>query len=304
MKFKTIFLTASLLTFVYSYGNSQTGHITGRTTEKEQNSTLLKGTLGTYATPPRLPDGRVDEKQLIAELKDIHANTYNWLIWRKKGGLSALENFLPLAADAGISVWITLVPPSERPAPVPYGYDYVKWAVTFAKLSKKYPNLVAWNIDDFNSVSNFKLFTPQYLNKALSSANLINPKLKFVATCYINEINSAFVKKYNSFFDGILFPYMAYTSAKGANLQDPTLVKSEIAKIRNLVGRRVPIIIDVYASRHSSLGSATPEYVKQVINAGLKYADGIMIYTNQDPDKSPKKYDIVKKTFANGFSNK
>jgi hypothetical protein len=88
------------------------------------------------------------------------------------------------------------------------------------------------------------------------------------------------------------------------NLKDPTLVASEIARIRDKFGSKIKIIVDVYASPHSTLGSSTPEYVHKVIDAGIKNADGVMIYCHQNPDKKPKKYKIIKEAFSKGFAKR
>jgi hypothetical protein len=53
----------------------------------------------------------------------------------------------------------------------------------------------------------------------------------------------------------------------------------------------------IYVTAHSRLGASTPEYVKDGLAAGRKYADGVFIYCNPDPVKSPEKYKIIK----NGF---
>jgi hypothetical protein len=269
-------------------------------TENGQHS-IIKGTMGTYATPPHLLSGQVDLKKLMAELKDIHANTYNWLIWKDDASdLAALKRFLPLAREVGLKVWVTLVPPSESPPSKPFGLDYNKWASELAKLSKKEPNLIAWSIDDF--VHNLKFFSPEYVKEFLSLAHAINPKLMFVPCCYYRSITDSFVKKYVHLFDGVLFPYRA--ESEGANLKDPTLVNNEVTRLRNLFKPEFPIILDVYATAHSRLGSTTPEYVREVIDAGLKHADGVLIFTHQDPAKNAEKYKIIREAFAKGFNKK
>ncbi len=295
MKFKSLFLVISVLAFTYGHGFSQTNPVTSHTRAREQYQPLEKGVLGTYASPPLLPNGRVDIHRLISELKDIHANTYNWLIWRKNSGdFDELRHFLPLARKAGIKVWVTLVPPSEAPPSRPFLLDYDQWATKLAVLSIKEPNLVAWNIDDFSS--NLKFFTPGYVKEFLSKAHAINPKFSFVPTCYFNPITESFAEKYGHLLGGILFPYRA-GSAGHADLKNPALVASEIAKIRNLLGPGIPIIVDVYVATLYHHEDTTPEYVQEVIDASLKHADGVMIYTNQDPVKNAGKYNIIKSAF-------
>jgi hypothetical protein len=106
-------------------------------------------------------------------------------------------------------------------------------------------------------------------------------------------------KNYGHLLDGILFPYRA-ESVK-ANLQDATQVENEVARMREIfIIPHFPLILDIYASSHSRLGASTPEYVKDVLIAGLKSADGVLIFRHQDPVKSAVKYQIIK----DGFKHK
>ena len=114
----------------------------------------INGTLGTYGSPPRLENGRVDLNRLISELKDIHANTYHWLIYPKISDWDDLKVFLPLARKAKIKIWACLVPPTEskpiaKSSSEPFCLDYERWATELATLSLAEPNLVVWSIDDF-----------------------------------------------------------------------------------------------------------------------------------------------------------
>lgn len=258
-----------------------------------KDMSAFRGTLGTYANPPRYEDGRINLQGLIIELKDIHANTYNWLIRINHDDLETLKLFLPLARKAKLKVWATLVPPSEPPASEPFKLDFERWASELATLSLAEPNLVAWSIDDF--VHNLKLYTPQYVEKFLTAACAINPKLAFMPCCYYKQITPSFVTHYGHLLDGILYPYRAESVV--ANLTDASQVKSEIAQLRKMFGPKFPIILDIYASGHSRLGASTPEYVKEVLVAGLKTADGVLIFRHQDPVKSSAKYQIIKEGF-------
>ena len=258
----------------------------------------LVNTKGTYAALPKKQSGEIDYKKLIRELKDIHANTYNWLDWGNVTGLEALKKFLPLAKKARINVWITLVPPSESPPFVtdysePFRLDYQKWAIELAKLSLVHENLVAWSIDDF--VHNLQLFTPTYVKQFLDTTRVINPKFAFIPCCYFKKITNEFVKNYGDLLDGILFPYR--NESVSANLKDAGQVTSEIKVLRAMFPPHFLIFLDVYATAHSSLGTSTPEYVEQVISSGLKSGDGTLIYCHQDPEKNPEKYKVIKEQF-------
>lgn len=260
----------------------------------------LKNTYGTYSAPPRLPNGRVNHTQLLAELKEIHATTYNWLIWTNENDWDDLQVFLPLAKEQHLKVWVSLVPPSEskpiaKHSSEPYQMDYKSWATAIAHLSIKYPNLVAWSIDDF--AHNLKVFTKPYTDSCLKGAKAINPRLAFVPCVYYRQITPAFAANYGDLLDGVLFPYRSESTK--ANLQDATKVESEIATIRKLFRKDFPVFVDIYATGHSALGQSSVDYVKQVLTFSKQYADGVLIYCHQDPVKSTAKYDVIRKGFNN-----
>src|SRR4051812_15293056 len=70
---------------------------------------------GTYSGAPRPPDGHVDIALLLKQLGELHADTYNWLIWTSPHDWDDLQAFLPKADAQHIRVWVSLVPPSESP---------------------------------------------------------------------------------------------------------------------------------------------------------------------------------------------
>jgi len=267
----------------------------GRTLRQQQ----LKGALGTYCNAPRMINNHVDAKLLLDQLIDLHANTYSFCIHRSADDWEDLQAFLPLARQRGIRVWASVVPPSESPPrshayAEPFRLDYERWAVEFAKLSLRETNLIGWSIDDFSA--NLKFFTPEKLKTMLDAARAINPRLAFVPCCYYKGITPAMAAKYCPLLDGILFPYR--DESGGANLKDASQVEAEVRKIKALTGTDFPIIIDVYATAHSRLGSSTPDYVRQVMISGKSTADGVLIYCHQDPASNREKYQIIKELFS------
>ncbi|HSU57107.1 MAG TPA: hypothetical protein VLT36_23905 [Candidatus Dormibacteraeota bacterium] len=258
----------------------------------------LKGTRATYCSAPRKPDGHINVDRLVTELVDVGANTYSFCIHVSSNDWQDFKLFLPAARAKGIKVWGSVVPPSESPPRTkmyaePFQLDYQRWAVEFAKLSVIESNLVAWSIDDFTH--NLKFYTPEYVKQMQDAAHRINPKLAFVPCCYYPALNAQFATNYAALLDGVLFPYR-HESA-GANLKDPSLVEAELKTIRERMGTNLPIILDIYASAHSRLGATTAEYVKTAVEAGLKAADGVMIYRHQDRQKDAEKFQIVRTLF-------
>ncbi len=262
---------------------------------------VLVGTRATYCRAPRKADNRVDVERLVAELVELHANTYSFCIHNWATDWDDLKLILPAANAKGIRVWGSIVPPSESPPRLknyaePFRLDYVRWAEEFAKLSLEHTNLVAWSIDDFTH--NLKTYTPVYLKEMMERSRAINPRLAFVPCCYFPTINAAFATNYVPLLDGILFPYR-HESA-GANLKDPSLIELEIKWLRQVCGGKIPIVLDIYATAHSKLGATTPEYVDEAMQAGHRAADGVMIYCHQDPTKEKEavKYGIMKRNFS------
>jgi hypothetical protein len=263
-------------------------------------SEKLLGTLGTYDGEPRLPNGRIDVHKLVSELADLHANTYNWLIWHATNDWDDLKIFLPQARKKKIAAWVTLVPPSESPPRDSTGYsepfrlDYERWTKEIARLSLGETNLIAWSLDDFSS-ANTDFFTPEKLRAILEGVHKINPGLAFVPCCYYPQINASFVQKYQGLFDGVLFPYLSESAQ--ASMTDASRVEAEVRKVKGDFGS-IPVFIDVYATGYSSLGKTTPEYVREVMENGHRAADGILIYCHQSKTQALEKYDVIKRLFS------
>lgn len=266
---------------------------------------VVNGCLGTYGRPAWLSDNHADFSKLLRELEDIHANTFHWAIHGHTNEWDEIKAFLPQARKKNIKVWITLMPPSESPPKSiaysePFRLDYERWATEIAKLSLQETNLVAWSIDDFTH--NLKIFTPEYLGKMMKAAQRVNPNLAFVPCCYYKEITPVFSKNYGELLDAILFPYRDESS--GGNLKNPNNVEAEIKHIRELLGPKIPIVLDIYASAHSRLGATTSEYIEKSVSDGLKSADGVLIYTHQDPKTNAEKYQIIKRLFTEKASKR
>lgn len=258
----------------------------------------VRGCFGTYAGVPRGKDRRVDVARLVGELGELKANTYSWLVHDRATDWDDLKLFLPLARKDGIRVWVTLVPPSESPPnnrmfSEPFQLDYERWAVEIARLSVVEPNLVAWSIDDFTH--NLKFYTPEKLRGIVDGARKINPKLAFVPCCYLRGIKPEFVAEYRDSLDGLLFPYRSESGKIG--LTDASLVAAEVEKIRAMAGASLPVIVDVYATRHSTLGDSTPDYVRTVMSEARKSADGVMVYCHQNPITQKAKHGVIKDLF-------
>lgn len=178
--------------------------------------------LGDYDAEPRIGN-HVDTDRLVRRLGDLGANTYMWLIWHSPNDWDDLKVFLPKAKQAGITVWVYLVPHSETtiqnkkwPYSEPFRLDYIRWAQEIAKLSLQHTNLTGYVIDDFWGNVNLypgrfpiypERFSPDYTRRMVTAGKAINPKLKFYPLMYFNQIGYEFVHVMAPLIDGVVAAY-------------------------------------------------------------------------------------------------
>ena len=156
----------------------------------------------------------VDCELMIERLTELGANTYMWLIWHSPNDWEDLHTFLPLAQEAGITVWVYLVPPSETAAThpqfpylEPFRLDYKRWAEEIAKLSLEYDNLVGYVIDDFWGNVNPNWFTPESIEAMIDAGRAINPDIKFYPLMYYRQIGPRFAELLGPLVDGVVAAY-------------------------------------------------------------------------------------------------
>jgi hypothetical protein len=164
-----------------------------------------------YDSELRRPDGRVEVDQLTARLKELGVGCYYWLVWHAATDWDDLKLFLPKAAQAGLEVWVYLVPPTESAPqygtqyPEPFRLDYKRWAEEIARLSVQHTNLTGWVIDDF--YANHEFFTPAYIRHMQAQARRVNPRLLFLPLMYYGEIRRPFAEAYGDVIDGVVVAY-------------------------------------------------------------------------------------------------
>ncbi len=162
-----------------------------------------------------LRDGEhVDCELMVERLEELGANTYMWLIWHSPHDWQDLQKFLPMAEEAGISVWVYLVPPSETaatheqfPYSEPWRLDYPRWAEEIAKLSLEHENLVGYVIDDFWGNVNPDWFTPESIAEMVEAGRAINPDIKFYPLMYYHQIGARFAEILAPLVDGVVAAY-------------------------------------------------------------------------------------------------
>ena len=141
-------------------------------------------TLVKAASKPMSGD-HVDFNLLLQNLINSNTTTYTWSI-ESANDWDDLQAFMLHAKIAGITVWVSLLPPSKTPPKDPNGTysepfknDYVTWANEIAKLSLRYSNIESFSIADMRENLSLNYLTQTYINSVESAGSAVNPKLKF-----------------------------------------------------------------------------------------------------------------------------
>ncbi|SEN13688.1 hypothetical protein [Lihuaxuella thermophila] len=212
----------------------------------------------------------VDTPATIQKLKELHVNTYYYLIWHQPTDWDDLKNeFIAAAEQAGINVVVYLVPPSESTGTrksYPYVTDYIAWARAIAELSLDYPNLIGWAIDDFNH--NLDYYTPEYMARMKTTAKSINPHLTFMPQIYSTALTEDFLQTRGEYIDGII---IAYRDDPYRNTQIWSTEQEQIDAAHNILKRyNIPLFWMVYTSQLTRTpANPTANYVNQVVKIAL-----------------------------------
>lgn len=256
----------------------------------------LTDVLGTYGRSIREAEPRadgvkhIDTPAQIAELQQLHVNTFAYLIYltSQADWDDLVTEFLPAAQEAGINVWVYLVPPSEAKGTngyPPFGYTgdaYIDWAVAIANLSTRFSVLTAWVVDDFDSAENLTLFTPAYTEQMHDAARTINAELSLFTILYPGQYTDAFLDDYAAALEGAILPY---TGNASRDLNDLSGLRPALdAAASAMGGRGKRLYLMPYASKLSaSPTDPSARAVADTIQVGLDYQDarridGVMLY--------------------------
>jgi len=227
---------------------------------------------------------------------DQHAAGYIW----DEEQFASLERSLQAAADVGLKVWATLVPPSEKaelrrmPEPERRAY-FVACVERFARLAVKYPNFVAFTCDDFSNDLGF--FTPEVLGEMARRWRAICPRLAFVPLVYWPGVTKELFATRGEFIDGIVFHYRAesYPPAIIPGYDPKSfemygdVMRYELKRARQIAGDHV-LICGIYIWYYKrGWGVLTPDEKNptvehivrdsvQKLDISHEYADGIRVY--------------------------
>ncbi|MFC4076705.1 hypothetical protein [Salinithrix halophila] len=231
--------------------------------------------LGDYAGELREPKPRadgirhIDTPRTIRKLKELGVNTYFYLIWHASTDWDDLRReFLPAAREAGIDVWVYLVPPSEARSQQsePYGTDFVSWFRAVGRVSRSFKNLKGIVIDDFNH--NFSFFSSGYVKRMRAAGAAMNPRLRFYPQIYYSAIHPTYLKRYAPHIDGVV---MTFRDGKFRNTQRTRHLKTQINRVSHLLSRMdLPFILMVHASKLSATpANPSVQYVKESLGIGM-----------------------------------
>ena len=114
--------------------------------------------------PSRLTSvGHVNIDSLIKYLTNSNSKTYTWSINRKIHG-KILKFHYPILKVPGISIYVSLMPPTNASPSEPFQLDFIQWAKEIANLSLRYSNLKGYSIDNFQENVNLNYFNQTYID--------------------------------------------------------------------------------------------------------------------------------------------
>ena len=124
-------------------------------------------------------NGHINTDSLIQYLNNSGLKTYTWSI-DQNNSWEDLKNSLPELKIAGISINVSLMPPTNTSPSQPFGFDFISWAKEIANLSLRYSNLKGYSIEDFQENVNLNYFSQTYIDSIETLGISINPKLQFI----------------------------------------------------------------------------------------------------------------------------
>lgn len=236
---------------------------------RARRQALLRGTWATWGGVIRTDDGHVDVERQLAAVQSLGVTTYNFPVWNNPHDWDDCQRFLPLAAEAGLKVWITILSPWQGGNSQPFESDFLAWFDAFGRLAGDYANLVAVSIDDFACEGNLDTFTPHYVRQLLRALRQKRDDVAFCSTIY--GLSPVLLEQYAKLMDGVTLWWV--------NLDTTLGMEEWLWANKTLVAGRFPIIAGVYA--HPTTWHPAPPAVKafrHALRIAHKDADGVMLF--------------------------
>jgi len=223
-------------------------------------------------------DGVIDWSKTDQAANALNINTITYLgNW---GGFGQLPDVLPATS---LKVWVILERNlSGTGAGVgPYGEDFEKWAEELAELSLKYPNLVAFQIDDTEPYLSTKL-TADRLKSIMQSKNRINPNFRFLPVLYMPD--SRIDSREIDHFKTLQRQYLGegatvwYYDAAYGNF-DVSTISAGLNQTSSIFGS-IPYIGGTYPIIYNSNGTSfySETKISQLLNPFLSNSNGIGVF--------------------------
>lgn len=171
----------------------------------------------------------------------------------------------------------------------------------FGRLAAQFPHLVAMSIDDFTHdvAPPHGLFTPQLLAEIVNSLHRHSPTINFAPLVYYSESVPVFDQwpDLSLIGDGLAFYFRNQKQGAGpcaaaacvwgpsgheraggclaGACAEPTVanVGDEVRDIRAWLPPGRPLVVGFYATGHSSLGSPSARYVRELLPTILSQPD-------------------------------
>lgn len=196
----------------------------------------------------------IDTEATIRALVEAHVNTYAYLICpcgdvRPGASLAQwqqLPDFARRAGDAGIDIFVYLVPPTEvqEEAYEPFHWDYVAWFDQIGALASRERAVKGVIVDDFggNVFPRPRLafhFTVPYVHRMVAAAHRQAPNLTFMPIFYHHDLvgPNAVLSDYRNVIGGVVWPYQGYSDGHTfrGNTIDPRLALAQGVEISDLL---------------------------------------------------------------------
>lgn len=251
-------------------------------------ATPILGSLGRVVREATTrPDGcrHVDSPATISALLNANVNTYGFLVLSSCDWSDLVNEFLPLAQQNDLDVWVDLLPeastpknPDGTPNYPPHHHDYVSWAQAIASLSVTYPRLTGWMIDDWSH--HLGTYTQTYMTQIQDAAHAINSSLAFAGLTYywdFQNTNLQIPSRYGNLIEVFVFAYRDDPWIN--NHVTESLVPQLDEMVAGLSLYSADIILMPYAHPHANAPILpTASYVGDIVQTGLDYtADGKLL---------------------------
>lgn len=231
------------------------------------------GQFVTHADPIRQPPtpgqkyGRVDLEKTLQAVRLAGVDTYSFLIWQGPNDLEDFKELLPLARQAGINMWASIVPPTWGGNSLPYKGDWRRWAEEMAKLAAMHSNLTALYIHDIEQGNNFKYLHGTRLADMRSVLN--EAGISLIGGIY--DVVPKYVTEMGNSLDGIV---LCYTNTRQLLNLDGMLVGA-----RKLAPAHWKILPGYWATPFTrDTWVPEPVYLYYCMRRAMARADGCLIY--------------------------